>query len=74
MGCPLLWNQTLRENVVNPVPRLLFRETPPSVAASSGSLLRAVPEDLLGQIIHHVGLVPQHFVIGGSQQLGAAIA
>jgi hypothetical protein len=38
------------------------------------ALLSAVLEDLFRQVVLYVSLIPHHFVVGGSQQLGAAIA
>jgi hypothetical protein len=37
-------------------------------------LLSAVFEDLFRQVVFYLGLIAHHFVVGGSQQLGAAVA
>src|SRR5882757_3358189 len=37
-------------------------------------LLGAVFEDLFCQVVFYLGLIAHHFVVGGSQELGAAVA
>src|SRR5882757_5119329 len=37
-------------------------------------LLSAVFEDLFCQVVFYLGLIAHHFVVGGSQELGAAVA